>query len=65
MARWVVATVDGAVLQLVVTGDEAAAYEVLDTLVGAVATRIRESAGAAAAPPARRRVPKPAVPPES
>lgn len=67
LARWVVATVDGAVLQLVVTGDEAAAYEVLDTLVGAVATRIQESAGAAApaALPARRRVPKPAVPPES
>ena len=74
LARWVAATVDGAVLQLVVTGDEAAAYEVLEGLVGVVGTRIREAAGGSAPPsappspsaaPARRRVPKPAVPPES
>ena len=54
LARWAVATVDGAVMQLLVDGDEAAAYRVLDDLLAVLAAQV-EAAGAR-----RGRVPRPA-----
>lgn len=54
LARWAVATVDGAVMQLLVDGDETAAYGVLEDLVAVLATRVETGAGR------RSRVPRPA-----
>ena len=55
LARWAVATVDGAVMQLLVDGDETAAYRVLDDLLAVLAAQV-ETAGAR-----RGRVPRPAT----
>ena len=54
LARWTVATVDGAVMQLLVDGDEAAAYAVLEDFLAVLAGQVEAAAGR------RGRVPRPA-----